>query len=241
MIFIGIAGWSLDANAKPLFGEGASHLARYATRFPAVEINSSFYRPHRVATYARWAATVPQDFRFAVKLPRVITHQARLKDCDAALDEFQEQVTGLGDKLGPILIQLPPSLNFEPIVAEKFLRAMRERFNGALALEPRHITWSSAGSLLRQFRVAQVEADPAPIPNKAAYKDYRYVRWHGSPVMYRSSYDKDTLKALAGKLEDGDWCIFDNTAEGAAIRNGLDLRKMFSAPRRRSGGAARSS
>jgi uncharacterized protein YecE (DUF72 family) len=122
MIFVGIAGWSLDVDAKPLFGEGASHLASYATRFPAVEINSSFYRPHRAATYARWAATVPPAFRFSVKLPRAITHHARLKDSDAALDDFQGQIAGLGDKLGPILIQLPPSLHFDAAVAEKFLQ-----------------------------------------------------------------------------------------------------------------------
>jgi uncharacterized protein YecE (DUF72 family) len=229
MIFIGIAGWSLDAKAKPLFGEGASHLARYATRFPAVEINSTFYRPHRVATYARWAASVPQYFRFAVKLPRAITHLARLKECETVLDEFQGQIAGLGDRLGPILIQLPPSLNFEAIIAEKFLRAMRARFAGGLVLEPRHRTWSAAeaASLLRQFQVVRAEADPAPVPNAAAHDGFRYVRWHGSPVMYRSSYDDAALKMLAGELEDGDWCIFDNTAEGAAIRNGLDLRKLL--------------
>ena len=229
MIFVGIAGWSLDAKAKPMFGEGASHLARYATRFSAVEINSSFYRPHRVATYRRWAASVPREFRFAVKLPRAITHQARLKGCEPALGAFQEQIAGLGDKLGPVLIQLPPSLSFEVLVAEKFLRAMRASFDGALALEPRHPSWSEteAMSLLRQFRVVQVEADPAPIPNTGAYDGFRYVRWHGSPLMYRSSYDDAALNALARKLRDGDWCIFDNTAEGAAIRNGLALRKLL--------------
>jgi uncharacterized protein YecE (DUF72 family) len=229
MIFIGIAGWSLDAKAKPLFGEGASHLARYATRFAAVEINSAFYRPHRTATYARWAASVPQHFRFAVKLPRAIAHLARLKTCETLLDEFQGQVAGLGDKLGPILIQLPPSLNFEASIAETFLRAMRARFAGGLVLEPRHRSWSApeATSLLRQFRVVRVEADPAPVPNAVAHEEFRYLRWHGSPVMYRSSYDDAALKALARKLEDGDWCIFDNTAEGAAIRNGLALRELL--------------
>lgn len=240
MIFVGTAGWSLDTKAKSLFGDGASHLARYATRFPAAEINSSFHRPHRTATYVRWAASVPREFRFAVKLPGAITHQARLKDCESALDEFHEQVAGLGGKLGPVLIQLPPSLSFEAPIAKKFLRAIRERFRGGLALEPRHRTWSDAEatSLLRQFRVVQVEADPAPIPRKTAYDGFRYVRWHGSPVMYRSSYDEAALKALARKLVDGDWCIFDNTAEGAAIRNGLALRKLLNAPRRRSRAAA---
>jgi len=229
MIFVGTAGWSLDARAKPLFGEGASHLARYATRFAAVEINSSFYRPHQTKTYARWAASVPENFRFAVKLPRAITHQARLKDCDTALDAFQEQVAGLGDKLGPLLIQLPPSLAFEPGVATQFLDAMRSRFKGALVLEPRHSSWAGGDvqSLLHRFAVVRVEADPAPIPNPVARQSFRYLRWHGSPVMYRSSYDDGALKALAQTLRAGDWCIFDNTADGAALPNALTLQSLL--------------
>src|SRR5690348_575123 len=92
---VGIAGWSLRREHQPLFDEGASHLARYATRFDAVEINSSFYRRHRAATYARWAASVPQTFRFSVKVPKAITHAARLADPAAALDEFISDVGAL--------------------------------------------------------------------------------------------------------------------------------------------------
>jgi len=229
MIYIGTAGWALGAAVKSMFGEGASHLARYSTRFAAVEINSSFYRPHRAGTYARWAASVPSHFKFAVKLPRAITHVNRLKESEGALDEFQTQVQGLGAKLGAVLIQLPPSLNFDLGIARAFLKAVRRRFPGTLALEPRHRGWciADAAALLRDFAVMQVEADPAPVPNPQGKAGKRYLRWHGSPVMYRSSYKDVVLRTLAETLTDGDWCIFDNTAEGAAIPNALRVQQLI--------------
>src|SRR4051794_13597269 len=108
IVRIGTAGWSIPAAFADHFPAQGTNLERYAARFSAVEINSSFHRPHRPATYARWAASVGPDFRFAVKLPKVITHAARLVDVDAALDRFVAEINGLGAKLGPLLVQLPP-------------------------------------------------------------------------------------------------------------------------------------
>ena len=231
---IGTAGWSIRREQAALFGEGSSHLARYATRFSAVEINSSFYRPHRRATYERWAASVPADFRFAVKLPRSITHDARLAPEDGLLQAFLEQVAGLGPNLGPLLVQLPPSLIFAPKTAAAFFADLRTRFTGALACEPRHASWfgKPAEALLRKYRVVRVAADPPPAPGAAepgGWDGYRYVRWHGSPVMYRSEYAPERLAALAPDLDDGDWCIFDNTANGAATPNALSLMERLKA------------
>src|SRR5690554_5249594 len=110
---IGCAGWSIPSRHKHLFGEGGSHLARYATRFDVTEINSTFYRPHQPRTFERWAASVPARFRFSVKLPRQITHEARLLRTGDALTEFFDGVAGLGKKLGGVLVQLPPSLAFD--------------------------------------------------------------------------------------------------------------------------------
>ena len=83
LVKVGCAGWSLPRVAWPEFPAAGTHLQRYAVHLNAVEINSSFYRPHQPATYARWAASVPESFRFSVKLPKTITHQQRLRDCDA--------------------------------------------------------------------------------------------------------------------------------------------------------------
>ena len=100
-IRVGCAGWSIPKEHAGRFPEDGSHLARYAERFPAVEINSSFYRPHRPSTYARWAAETPEGFAFAVKVPKEITHTRRLVDADEPLDRFLDETAALGDKRGP--------------------------------------------------------------------------------------------------------------------------------------------
>ena len=126
-IRLGIAGWTVRREHASRFSEAGSHLARYATQFNAVEINSCFYRPHRRATYERWAAAVPQAFLFAVKMPKQITHELRLTNATLPLHRFLEEAGALGTKLGPLLVQLPPSLAFDPAVAVAFLRLMRVR------------------------------------------------------------------------------------------------------------------
>ena len=135
---VGTAGWGIPAAEAAAFPPPGSHLQRYGQRLLAAEINTSFYRPHKPATYERWAAAVPTGFQFAVKLPREITHTRRLLDAAAPLQRFLDEVAGLGAKLGPVLIQLPPSLQFAPDVAASFFNAVRARFGGALVCEPRH-------------------------------------------------------------------------------------------------------
>jgi uncharacterized protein YecE (DUF72 family) len=125
----------------PEFPAEGSHLERYAQRFDAVEIDTSFYRPHRRETYERWAASTPAGFRFAVKLPQAVTHECRLIDAMPAFEEFAEQVEGLGDKLGALVVQLPPSLAFDAEVMRRFFAALRRRHSGAVVLEPRHRSW----------------------------------------------------------------------------------------------------
>jgi uncharacterized protein YecE (DUF72 family) len=231
---IGCAGWSLPRAAWPQFASAGTHLQRYASRFAAVEINSSFYRPHRPATYARWAASVPDNFRFAVKMPRRITHELRLRRTAEALSGFLAEVGALQHRLGCLLVQLPPSLAFDPAVAQAFFAALRHDFAGWVACEPRHPSWFSAeaDALLTTYQVARVAADPAPVPAAAApggWDGLVYYRWHGSPTMYYSAYgaaDLDRLaQSLAAAARNGApvWCIFDNTAEGAAITNALAL------------------
>lgn len=220
-----------------MFGPGESHLARYATRFDAVEVNSSFYRRHRAATYARWAASVPEGFRFSVKLPKTITHTARLANADALLTEFLGDVSALGTKLGCVLVQLPPSLQLDVAVTSSFLAALRERYGGMVALEPRHVTWFTrdADALLAAYRVARVAADPPHAPEggePGGWTGAAYYRLHGSPRVYYTAYDDEQLVRLAAdvreRTETGPvWCIFDNTAAGAAVPNALTLRRML--------------
>jgi uncharacterized protein YecE (DUF72 family) len=234
-IFIGCAGWNLPRASAAAFPSEGSHLQRYAARFTCVEINSSFYRPHRQTTYARWAASVPPAFRFAVKMPREITHERRLYDVAAPMNAFLEQVTGLGEKLGCLLVQLPPSQEFERPVAQKFFESLREATSIPVACEPRHATWftPSAKKLLARGSISRVAADPVLAPGADQPDDWSplaYYRLHGSPRTYYSAYSTDYLASLARRLlreRRPAWCIFDNTALGAATENGLELMRRM--------------
>lgn len=233
---IGCAGWSLPAAQRARFGAGDSVLAAYATRLDAVEINSSFYRPHRRATYQRWAASVPAQFRFSVKLPRAITHDAGLRGAGPMLDAFLAQAGGLGDKLGALLVQLPPSLRFDAAVAARFFAMLARRTDAAVVCEPRHRSWFDprAQEALRRHGVQRAGVDPAvPVAAAAAPSPHgrlRYWRWHGSPRTYYSEYGQTRLAAMAAAVRAQaaveSWCIFDNTAAGHAVADALRLREL---------------
>jgi uncharacterized protein YecE (DUF72 family) len=237
-ILVGCAGWSLPRPEQAEFPEAGSHLERYAARFDAVEINSSFHRPHRPATYARWSASVPESFRFSVKVPKTITHGLRLAQAGDVLATFLAEAAGLGDRLGCLLVQLPPSLHFEPAVAAGFFADLRSRSPVPLACEPRHPSWfmPPVDELLAELGVARVAADPARVPEAAepgGSRKLSYYRLHGSPKMYYSAYSEEYVAALASRLQADRaagravWCIFDNTTLGAATRNALDLRSLL--------------
>lgn len=234
---IGCAGWSLGSAERALFDAGDSMLARYATRFDAVEVNSSFYRPHKRATYRRWADSVPAGFRFSVKMPKTITHEMGLRGVGDPLDRFLGEVEGLGPKLGGLLIQLPPSLAFDARVASTFFAMLRRRTAVPLACEPRHASWftPSVEAMLRDRGVTRVAADPAPVAGAehvAGGGTWRYWRWHGSPDRYYSRYDDAALIHLAAAVRTETpkgvvpWLIFDNTANGQATTNAMSLQTL---------------
>ena len=237
---VGTAGWGLPRTSQHRFATAdplATHLERYAQHLSAVEINSSFYRPHQRVTYERWAAATPPAFRFCVKLPRSITHTARLKDSEPSLQAFLEQVEGLGDRLGCLLVQLPPSLSLDVAAVDGFFRSLRHVHGeaGSIAVEPRHSSWFTpeGDALLAHWHAARVLADPVlhdPGRMPGGWPGLVYCRLHGSPRVYYSAYDAALISALAARLQrasteaDRVWCIFDNTASGAAAQNALDLQ-----------------
>lgn len=232
---IGCAGWSIPAAQAHRFPAEGTHLERYAQVFDAVEINSSFYRPHRPATYRRWAAAVPADFRFAVKMPRTISHLQRLGGDTVVLDAFLDAVGELGDRLGCLLLQLPPSLHLDAAKAHAFFAALRRRHGGAVACEPRHPSWfgAEADTLLRRHGIARAAADPARTPRAAvpaADRRVQYLRLHGAPRVYYDAYPATTLARVARWLTtpaartQARWCIFDNTALGHATADALALK-----------------
>jgi uncharacterized protein YecE (DUF72 family) len=228
---VGTAGWAIPAPVRDQFGDGESNLARYATRFGGVEVNSSFHRRHRASTWARWAETTPADFRFSAKLPKTITHVQRLAECDDLLADFVEDVSGLGAKLAVILVQLPPKLAFDPLVAPLFLDRLLASTNARIVCEPRHASWFADGPdrALAERRIARVAADPAPVPAAGApggWPGLVYWRLHGSPHIYRSSYGDAWIDDQATAMRRSaveQWCMFDNTASSAATGNALAL------------------
>lgn len=237
-MFVGTAGWSIAHQHAGRFGRGGSVLERYATRFSAVEVNSSFHRPHRRATWERWAAATPAAFRFSAKLPKTITHERRLVDCAEPLARFLDEVGGLGEKLAVLVVQLPPSLAFEATMVRAFFNQTRRQTAIALACEPRHASWfdAAADTLLRECRVARIAADPARVPAAAlpdGWPDLRYWRLHGSPAMYRTPYAAAQLARYAAtfaaeRAAGRDvWCMFDNTMTSAATANALDLLALL--------------
>lgn len=233
-IFIGTAGWSLPRADQAQFASEGTHLARYAQTLHGVEINSSFYRPIAPELYSKWAEAVPERFRFSVKMPKAITHEQRLLDCDELLCDFLDQLQGLGARLGCILIQLPPSFEYDASLAGAFFELFRALHDGSVAVEPRHPSWFTrdADHLLASYDAARVAADPARVPSAAipgGTPELAYFRLHGSPRMYWSRYESDFLDELASQILNAArrakavWCIFDNTASGSAIPNALEL------------------
>jgi uncharacterized protein YecE (DUF72 family) len=149
-------------------------------------------------------------------------------------------VKALGDKLEVLLIQLPPTLKCDPEIATTFFEEFRSHTRLRAVCEPRHESWfnAKADQLLKDYQIARVAADPAIVPEAATpggWDEYTYYRLHGSPQKYYSAYDASCLAQLSKRLQDRSesadvWCIFDNTASGAAIDNADALSKQLTLP-----------
>jgi len=235
-IRIGTAGWAIPAPVASEFPGEGSALARYADVFNAVEINSTFRKSHRAGTYERWASSVSADFQFCAKVPKAVTHVARLTDCEATVGTFLDEVIALGAKLRTLLLQLPPSFAFAPDLVESACEMLNRAGRFTVACEPRHASWFNpeVDGWLAERRIARVASDPARHPGAGepgGWRGLSYYRWHGSPRMYYSSYSDDALAALGDRVmndEAGErWCIFDNTASGAAASNALTLARRM--------------
>jgi len=223
---IATAGWSIPKKVADRFALEGSGLTRYASVFNGVEINSTFYRRHKTSTFARWTASVPDSFRFSVKVPKEITHTRAMKDIAQPFDIFCADIAPLADKRGPLLCQLPPSLAFDAALLNTAFGAIKNIDEGAIVIEARHNSWKSAEAmdLLKQYTIDRVLADPSPVwPAESFHAPPRYARLHGKPRIYYSSYSDEEITAFSKLMEPNGWCVFDNTASGAAIENALTM------------------
>jgi len=238
---IGTAGWSVPTRSGERCSGTGTHLERYARVFRCAEINSTFYRSHSTDTYSRWARSTDRTFRFALKLPRLITHDLRVRRASSALDRFLDETSALKSRRGPLLVQLPPSLEFDARVAGRFFGKLRRQWSASVVCEPRHPSWFSerADALLKQFHVGRVATDPSSIAGAhqpGGWPGIVYYRLHGSPRKYWSAYNGEFIQQIADALcrvpsSVPAWCIFDNTAGGAALENAWELQERLQAAR----------
>jgi len=241
MLRIGTSGWSYAHWRGILYppeAKLAEYLAVYARVFPTVELNATFYRMQKEATFRKQAAAAPEGFVFAVKAHRSITHEMRLEGVETRWREFVSSAMALEDKLGPVLLQFPPSFRFRRDLLEGFLEQHAAAFGETprLAFEFRHASWFEGKALevLRAHGAAMVAADSSRYPRAplAASPPFAYLRFHGPGAMFASSYSDARLREWAQRI--GAWlaegldvyAYFNNDAEGCAVRNALRLREL---------------
>jgi uncharacterized protein YecE (DUF72 family) len=190
VIHIGTQGWNYDAWVGPFYPDGtrpSDFLTVYARAFDTVEIDSTFYASPAETTIRSWYERTPRDFRFALKLPQEITHEQRLRDVTGASETFFERVRDLGDKLGPVLVQMGP--DFQPgelpALVDFLGRVPRDL---RIAIEFRHRGWITEGilALLKEHNIALTLSDGRWIPRKVMLDlatrptaDFAYIRWMG--------------------------------------------------------------
>jgi uncharacterized protein YecE (DUF72 family) len=183
-LYLGTSGWSYADWEGTLYPEAlpsASRLAEYVKRFATVEIDSTFYGIPRRSTVQKWREISPDGFLFAAKFPKEITHDRNLVGAEAEVESFIHTMTELGDRLGPLLLQFPPSFDVEGMgVLEDFLERLPEGYR--YAVEVRHSSWlgSDLPEMLAERGVALTLIDYPRMPRmERATADFSYIRWLG--------------------------------------------------------------
>ena len=233
---IGTSGWAYKDWNGPFYPEevkAAGRLEYISRRFRTLEINASFYRMPTEAAVAGWRAQTPDDFLFAWKASRFITHNKKLKDPEEPLAYMFSRIAGLGPKIGPILFQLPPNLHRNDERLESFLDALPDGHR--YSLEFRHPGWYAEAVLemLRARNVALCLSDHhhAPAPREAT-ADFIYLRGHGPGGRYHGRYGEAALRDWAASIRT--WrkarevfVYFDNDIKSAAPADAQQLMGML--------------
>ena len=240
-IHIGTSGFSYsDWKNGVFYPEGLASsewLSYYAKHFDITELNNSFYRLPRAQTVLNWAAKVPKKFRFCPKMSSYLTHNKRLLEPEEPLERFFDVFSAIKKQLGPILIQLPPSLQFDYYRAEYFYKQLHHYKGYDFAMEARHNSWLQQDSLdlMAKYKISFVISQSGrgfPYAEAVTAKNI-YVRFHGPKELYSSSYSDEMLKEYAVKfkrwIKEGHtvWVFFNNTMRGVGARNAKTLEGMM--------------
>ncbi|GAB3811849.1 DUF72 domain-containing protein [Pontibacter rugosus] len=239
-LYIGTSGWSYRWKEVlyPPELKSAEYLPFYATRFNATEINSSFYHFTMAKTIEKWLASTPEHFKFAPKLNQEITHKRKFADIEEPLNKFMSRYLLMGERLGPVLVQIAASFRYDRLVAETFYRTLREKYpTQTFALEARHVSWFSEESLelLREYTITLVIASAGKrfAGTETTTTNTAYLRLHGDEKLYSSAYSDEKLERYAFMvkdwLEDGKqvWVFFNNTILGNAVTDADKLRYLI--------------
>jgi uncharacterized protein YecE (DUF72 family) len=226
---IGTSGWQYDHWRRSFYPEGVPKsrwLEYYAERFATVESNSAFYRLPERRVFADWAQRTPPDFEVAVKASRYLTHIRRLKEPEEAVTRLAERLEGLGEKCGPVLLQLPPNLPVDRVSLERTLRAFPA--GTRIAFEARHPSWfdDAVRRLLEGRGVAWCLTDTggriSPLWRTAAWG---YVRFHRGRAWPPPCYGRQAIRTWADRLaglfgpECDVYCYFNNDTRACALRD----------------------
>ena len=236
--YIGTSGWNYKSWRKSFYREKPQRqwLRFCAEHFTAVEVNGTFYRLQPENTFAKWRDETPDEFAFAIKGHRYVTHNKKLLDVEEAIIRCRDPALALGDRLAAVVWQLPSFLKKDIVRLEKFVKDLRRWDSTRHAIEFRHKTWfdDEVAECLRRHSVAVCMSDAPDFPMwYEVTTDIVYVRLHGHTRKYASSYSKASLTKWAARIrcwlvENRDVHVyFDNDAEVAAPRNALTLLEML--------------
>jgi uncharacterized protein YecE (DUF72 family) len=229
-VYVGTSGWQYRDWRERFYPKAVAQkrwLEYYAERFATVESNNAFYRLPERSTFEDWAARTPQDFVWAVKMSRFLTHMKRLKDPAEPVDRFMKHASGLGNKLGPVLLQLPPNLKADLDRLEETFSALSGRIR--VAVEFRHDSWfkDETRALLEKHDAALCVADRGSRPVTALWRttDWGYVRFHAGTASSHPCYGRTSLRTWAERIVDlwpanaDVFVYFNNDTLGCALRD----------------------
>ncbi|MCX5419733.1 DUF72 domain-containing protein [Streptomyces sp. NBC_00078] len=231
-LFVGTSGWQYKDWRGVLYPAGCPArlwLEEYAEQFTTVELNNAFYRLPTRENFTAWRDRVPEGFVVAVKASRYLTHIKRLKDPEEPVDRLMSHAAGLGDRLGPVLVQLPPTLKEDAELLDECLGCFPS--GTRVAVEPRHDSWwtTAVRKVLEARGAALCWADARSRPVTPLWRttDWGYVRFHEGRARAWPHYGRRALETWAGRIakswtaDDDVYAYFNNDATGAAVEDAM--------------------
>ncbi|WP_175407335.1 DUF72 domain-containing protein [Streptomyces sp. TRM64462] len=232
VLLVGTSGWQYRDWRDVLYVAGTPQrlwLEEYAARFATVESNNAFYRLPSLETFRAWRDRTPPDFVVAVKANRFLTHIKRLREPEEPVERLMSHAAGLGDRLGPVLLQLPPTLRADPGLLDTCLGCFPS--GARVAVEPRHDSWwtPAVRGVLEARGAALCWADVAARPVTPLWRtaDWGYVRFHVGRAREWPRYGRQSLETWVRRVADtwaGDedvYAYFNNDPNGAAVHDAV--------------------